>query len=81
MSNTLGMSDDPYQRKVLLSAPRKFDLDVHVSRVEVDGVEYYDIREYIPSLRQYGRGILVPRKLAVDVVAALMEDFEASDGD
>lgn len=61
---------DPYSRHIVESFPRKADLDVHVSEIEVEGIPYIDVREYIPSLQAYGRGILLPQALAAKVFRA-----------
>lgn len=36
------------------------DLDIHVRAVEVDGVRVLELRDWIPSLEEYGRGYWVP---------------------
>jgi hypothetical protein len=40
----------------------------------VDGEPYYDIREWIPSINQWGRGILLPAKVAKGVGLTLTEE-------
>lgn len=61
-------------RTVLSSAETAPDRLIHVSRLETDdsGV-YVDIREYIPSLEQYGRGITFPERFAKTVDDGLFQ--------
>lgn len=67
------MSEDPYNRKVLLSTSRKFDLDLHVSELQVEDGTYADLREFIPSLGQYGRGVLIPKAKIREIAKAMLE--------
>ncbi|WP_020142213.1 hypothetical protein [Terracoccus sp. 273MFTsu3.1] len=64
----------PYEATVLAEFPRRHDLTARVSRVEVDGVIYLDIREWVPSINQWGRGILLPARIAKSVGATLTEE-------
>lgn len=52
---------------------RGADLAVRVRRVSIDGEEFLDVREYIPSTDTYGRGIMVPADLKKPLLAALRE--------
>lgn len=73
-------STEPFTREVLLSTPRRFDLEIHVSKIGApEGLEYADIREFIPSLGQYGRGILLPVDKIASVADALLS-LSGSDG-
>lgn len=64
---------DPYDRNVHLVIPRRHDLEIHVSTIIVDEKEYADVREFVPSLQQYGRGILIPARSVGEVVSGLQE--------
>lgn len=64
----------PYTAEVLAELPRRHDLKVRVSRVDVDGVSYYDIREWVPSILQWGRGVLLPVDVAKQVGIVLTEE-------
>jgi hypothetical protein len=46
---------------------------VRVSKVDVDGETYYDIREWVPSISTWGRGILVPEAVAQQIRPTLPE--------
>jgi len=48
------------KRTVLGRVPIADDREVHVSRLSTAGEGFVEIREYIPSLKEYGRGIVVP---------------------
>lgn len=76
------MSETPTQppitREVILSIPRKYDIDIHVSKVEIDGLVYADVREFVKSLKQYGRGIVLPKASLYAVIEAL-EKLDADD--
>lgn len=53
-----------YTRTVHTVTPKTSDIEVHVSTLEVEsGDKYTDIREYVVSLGQYGRGITFPAGL------------------
>jgi hypothetical protein len=73
------MSQEPYDRKVLRTVNRKHDLDVHVSRVTVEDETYVDVREFIPSLQQYGRGILLPLRWAHEIGKAIYDEGPIED--
>lgn len=62
---------NPFDRDVILTLNRRHDLDIHVSRVVVEDLSYVDVREFIPSLGQYGRGILLPVSRAAEVAEAI----------
>lgn len=49
------------------------DLALRVRRIAIDGEEFLDVREYIPSTATYGRGIMVPADLKKPLLAALKE--------
>lgn len=55
------------------SLTRGPDLELHVRTIEVDGEELLDIREYVPSAENYGRGVTVPASLRKQLIAALKE--------
>jgi hypothetical protein len=45
---------------VLARVHKADDLEVHTCRARVDGVTVLDIRDYIPSTGEYGRGTSLP---------------------
>lgn len=52
---------DTLQKTVHTKVPKTSDLEIHVSTVEAPGGDVYgEIREYVVSLGQYGRGITFP---------------------
>ena len=61
--------------KRTVTATEKINEDkfLHVSRLETEQGDYIDIREYIPSLDHYGRGITVP----ILMINTLVDGIEA----
>lgn len=63
-----------YTRTVHAVTPKANDIEIHVSTLEVDnGDRYTDIREYVVSLQQYGRGITFPQNKTAPVIEGLAE--------
>lgn len=50
----------PKDGKVFRKVKKADDLEVHVRYRRIDGEEFADIRDYVPSTKFYGRGILIP---------------------
>lgn len=50
----------PVLRKVLGKVTKSDDLEVHTCMASLAGVTVLDIREFVPSLQQYGRGTTLP---------------------
>lgn len=59
--------------RVVATIDRGNDLAVRVRRIDIDGEEFLDIREYISSTETYGRGVMVPADLRKPLLAALKE--------
>jgi hypothetical protein len=49
------------------------DLELHVKVTRVDGLALVNIRDYVPSSKQYGHGVVFPASLLPQVSAALAE--------
>lgn len=47
-------------RTVHSRAAKTSDIEIHVSTLETSAGKFVDIREYVVSLEQYGRGITFP---------------------
>lgn len=56
-----------YTRSVLRRLTKASDIEIHVSIMSTDYGVYYDVREYIVSLDQYGRGITFPVDLGAEI--------------
>lgn len=54
------MAKKPAKVAVLQTIPKATDLECHLRIVEVEGVRVVELRDYIPSLKEYGRGYWVP---------------------
>lgn len=59
------------ERTVYGTAEKAHDLEVHVSLLKAGEYEFVDIREFVVSLEQYGRGLTLPVETAVEVHAFL----------
>lgn len=46
--------------RVVQAIEKGTDLECHLRVVEVEGVKVVEFRDYIPSLKQYGRGYWMP---------------------
>lgn len=49
------------------------DLEMHVRVIKLDDIEVVEMRDYIPSLKEYGRGYWVPKAAIKDVIDALVK--------
>lgn len=63
-----------YTREVRASVDKATDMQIHVSNVTSEAYgDFTEIREYIPSLDQYGRGVVFPVGLTDDVIEGLQK--------
>lgn len=63
------------QRTVLTRTPKTSDIEIHVSTLQPEsGGIYAEVREYIVSLDQYGRGVTFPAK--AETVEALVNGLQ-----
>ncbi len=69
---------EDFGRKVHTRVPYVADREVHVSTVEApDGLLLFDLREFIPSLGAYGRGLTLPMNLLNHVMDGLEDIWDA----
>lgn len=54
------MSTKPANARVVGTIQKAVDLECHVRVVTVDNVRLVELRDYIPSLKEYGRGYWMP---------------------
>lgn len=54
------MVTNPAKSRVVSVITKAPDLECHVRVVDVDGVRTAEFRDYIPSLKEYGRGYWMP---------------------
>lgn len=59
------------QRTVHKTVPKTSDIEIHVSSLSTEYGEFVEIREYVVSLEQYGRGITFPASLRDDIINGL----------
>ena len=67
------------KRKVHTKTTVADDLELHVSTIRVAGTSLLEVRNYIPSLKQYGRGITVPA--TEDVFNAVRNGLNKAESD
>lgn len=48
------------KRKVISREKVADDLELHVTRISVSGEIFIEVRNYVPSLKEYGRGVTFP---------------------
>lgn len=65
------MALQTYERSVHVKVPTATDIEIHVSQMETEWGTFGDIREYVVSLDQYGRGITFPIANAREIIAGL----------
>jgi hypothetical protein len=54
------MAKKPASARVVQVVEKGPDLECHLRVVEVEGVKVVELRDYIPSLKTYGRGYWMP---------------------
>lgn len=54
------MSVKPAATRVVGVIQKAVDLECHVRVVTIDSVRLFELRDYIPSLKEYGRGYWMP---------------------
>lgn len=65
--------------KLICSFPKAADLTTRVKITRVDGREFLNIRDYVPSTKTYGKGVLIPMERLQDLREAL-EGVQATHG-
>lgn len=70
----------PKDGKVFAKVQKADDLEVHVRYRKVEGEEFADIRDFVPSTKTYGRGILIPvsEETLAEVVKGLVNLGDAN---
>jgi hypothetical protein len=54
------VSKNPAKSRIVGVLPKAPDLECHIRIVEVENVRVVELRDYIPSLEEYGRGYWLP---------------------
>jgi len=49
------------------------DLEMHISFTRIEGLEFVELRDYIPSQDEYGKGYLFPSRMLTEVLEVLAE--------
>lgn len=63
----------PIKSKVYGRLNKEPDVQLHIKVTKADGLELVDLRDFIVSLKQYGRGILFESRLLPQVIEELVE--------
>lgn len=63
----------PFKDKVYSKLPKGGDLQLHIKVTKADGLEMVNLRDFIPSLKLYGRGVLFDVTLLPAVIEELQE--------
>lgn len=70
----------PIERKIVDTIEWCEDSEIHTSVLTIDGKEFIDFRQYIPSLSQYSRGVTFPVRLMPEAVNGLLALADHYDG-
>lgn len=62
---------NPVKFKTIETIPKADDLKLAVRTMAIEGVEYIDIRDYVPSTKTFGKGVVFRRHVLPDLVKAL----------
>jgi len=63
---------DDVRREILVEVAKAPDLDLHVSILHTPWADYAEIRDYVPSIEKYGRGVLIPASALEEVTIAML---------
>ena len=63
----------PFKDKVYSKLAKGADLQLHIKITKADGLEMVNLRDFIPSLKLYGRGILFEVSMLPQVIEELLE--------
>lgn len=63
----------PFKDKVYAKLDKGSDLQLHIKITKADGLEMVNLRDFIPSLKLYGRGVLFDLTLLPQVIEELQE--------
>jgi len=67
------------EREVVAKIPKFEDIEVHASKVTAEGKEFFELREFIVSLGEYGKGLTLPISMLNGVLDAGLQ-MQVSDG-
>lgn len=73
------MATAPTSTQTVLKVYKAPDMETHLRVIAVDGLEVVELRDFIPSLGEYGRGYWVPNDPGI-LDALLVALSEVSNG-
>lgn len=59
------------ERVVHTKVTKAEDLEIHVSTITTEHGQFSEVREYVPSIDQYGRGLTFPSELRSKIAKGL----------
>lgn len=63
----------PFRDKVYSKLSKGSDLQLHIKVTKADGLEMVNLRDFVPSLKLYGRGVLFDVQMLPQVIEELQE--------
>lgn len=52
------------------------DVEVHVRRLEIGGLDVVEVRDYFPRIKSYGRGLNMPASKTGELIRALQKSLK-----
>lgn len=68
-----GLSKQPTRDKLYAKYRKGPDLELHIKVTWIDGLEFVNLRNYVPSTKEYGKGVLFPSHMLPWIVEELGE--------
>jgi hypothetical protein len=58
--NSLEKNQSPVEPHLVAVIGKAPDVDIHIRTLHISGAQVVELRDYIPSLSEYGRGYWIP---------------------
>lgn len=56
-------SKQPTRDKIYAKFRKSPDLELHIKLTWIDGLEFVNLRNYVPSKKEYGKGVMFPSSM------------------
>jgi hypothetical protein len=78
----VSMTDQTINSRLQKRFNKGADLEMHISFTTIDGLEFVELRDFIVSLGEYGKGYLFPSGRLSEVIEVLqdMERYNSTAG-
>lgn len=63
----------PTRERLYARYKKGADLELHVKVTWINGLEFVNLRDYVPSTQEYGKGVLFPTHLLEYVLETLQQ--------